>query len=158
MYNGAEMKTNDCINTNCSLYGKCNLGDNCQFYNGTKKKENKYHAEKCEYNGEVFDSRKEMDRYIQLKLLERCGQVSNIRRQVKYELIPAQREEDKIGKRGGVLKGNVIEKSVVYRADFVYTDRNGDEIVEDVKGIRTKEYILKRKLMLYVHGIRVKEI
>lgn len=153
---------NDCTNINCSLYGKCNLGDNCYLYSGIKKKENKYHAEKCEYNGELFDSIKERDRFIQLKLLERCGQVSNIRRQVSYELIPAQREADKLGKRGGIKKGKTIEKAINYIADFVYVDRNGDEIVEDCKGYKIGGayalFVVKRKLMLYMHGIRVKEV
>lgn len=134
------------------------MGDNCEFYSGVKKKENKYHAEKCEYNGEVFDSKREREFYGQLKLLERCGQVSNIRRQVEYELIPAQREPDSIGKRGGVKRGKTIEAAIKYRADFVYTDRDGVEIVVDTKGFRTKDYILKRKMMLYFHNIRIKEV
>lgn len=149
---------NDCINTNCSLYGKCTLGENCILYSGKRKKESKYKAQKCEYNGEVFDSKHERDYYIQLKLLERCGQVSNIRRQVKYELIPAQREPDGVGKRGGVIRGKTIETACNYYADFVYLDRDGNEIVADTKGFRTKEYVIKRKLMLWIHGIKIMEV
>lgn len=53
----------------------------------------------------------------------------------------------------------LLERSVKYIADFVYTDKaTGQTVVEDTKGVRTKEYIIKRKLMLYLHGIRIKEI
>lgn len=148
---------NDCTNSNCSLYGKCNLGENCILYKG-KKKANKYQAQKTEYNGEMFDSKRELNRYIELNLLLRSGEISNLRRQVKYELLPTQREPNKIGKRGGEIQGKVIEHGVSYIADFVYEDKNGNIIVEDTKGMRTKDYILKRKMMLYFHGIRIKEI
>jgi len=73
-------------------------------------------------------------------------------------LIPAQREPDVIGVKGGVKKGKVIEKECSYIADFVYNDEDGDLIVEDTKGIKTKDYIIKRKLMLYVHGIKITEV
>lgn len=147
---------NDCTNTNCSLYGKCDLGDNCYLYKG-KKKTNKYQAKKCEYNGEVFDSIREKNRYIELKLLECVGEIKDLRRQVKFELIPAQREQVKIGKRGGIIKCKTIEKAVSYIADYTY-EKDGKLIVEDCKGMRTKEYVLKRKMMLYFHGIKIKEI
>lgn len=75
-----------------------------------------------------------------------------------FELIPTQREPDTIGKRGGVHKGKVIENGVNYVADFVYTDcRSGNQVVEDSKGMRTKDYIIKRKLMLWIHKIRILE-
>lgn len=155
------MKTNnDCINTNCSLYGKCNLGENCYLYKG-KKKANKYQAKKCEYEGEIFDSIKERDAWIDLKLLEKAGKIRNLRRQVEYELIPAQREPDRIGKRGGIIKGKTIEQAVIYRADFCW-EENGQEIVADVKGYKGggaySIFKLKRKLLLWRYGIRIKEI
>ena len=82
-----------------------------------------------------------------------------MRRQVKYILIPVQREPDTKGPRGGVKKGKVIEREVTYYADFVYKDlATGETVVEDTKGIRTHDYIIKRKLMLYVHGIRIREV
>ena len=91
-------------------------------------------------------------------LLERVGEIKDLKRQVKFELIPAQREPDTIGKRGGIHKGKVIENAVNYVADFVYTDcRSGEQVVEDSKGMRTKDYIIKRKLMIYRHGIRILE-
>lgn len=118
----------------------------------------KYGSKKVMYDGIVFDSKKEAHRYRELKLLERAGKIKDLEMQKAFELIPTQREPDTIGKRGGIKKGKVIENSVKYVADFVYTDENGKTVVEDTKGFRTKDYIIKRKLMLYVHGIRIKEI
>jgi predicted ATP-grasp superfamily ATP-dependent carboligase len=125
---------------------------------------NKYGNKKVVYLGEVFDSKREMYRYMDLKLLETCGAISNLRRQVVYELIPAQGEKStrvykKGRKKGQPIEGKIIEKAVTYRADFTYTDANTNEvIVEDAKGFRTKEWVIKRKLMLYVHGIKVREV
>lgn len=120
--------------------------------------QSKYKAKKTEVDGEKFDSVKESRRYTQLKLLERAGEISDLRRQVKYVLIPAQREPDTVGVRGGRIKGKLLEREVAYIADFVYKDKTGEEIVEDTKGFRTKEYVLKRKMMLYLHGIKIKEV
>lgn len=117
----------------------------------------KYGSKKVRIDGIVFDSKKEAARYCELKLLQRAGKIKNLELQKTFELIPAQREPDTIGKRGGVKKGKVIEKAVKYVADFVYTE-NGRTIVEDTKGFRTKDYIIKRKLMLYVHGIKIREL
>ena len=63
-----------------------------------------------------------------------------------------------MGKRGGVYPGKVIEQAVVYYADFVYLTREGKRIVEDVKGVRTPDFVIKRKLMLYIHKIKIKEV
>ena len=80
-------------------------------------------------------------------MLQRAGKISNLQRQVKYTLIPSQR-----------IDGKVVERECYYTADFVYRDTGtGKEIVEDSKGMRTKEYIIKRKLMLYKNGIRILE-
>lgn len=111
----------------------------------------KYGARKVEADGLVFDSRREYDRWCELKLLERAGEIRNLRRQVPYELIPAYWE-------GEGKNRKCIERAVSYRADFVYEDRDGKTHVQDSKGMRTKEYILKRKLMLHVHGIRIEEV
>lgn len=118
---------------------------------------NKYHSKKVEIDGIVFDSKKEARRYKELSLLERAGAISGLQRQVKYILIPAQREPDTVGARGGIHKGKTIEKECAYIADFVYLE-NGITVVEDTKGFKTKDYIIKRKLMLHVHGIRIREI
>ena len=117
----------------------------------------KYHNKKVEYDGIVFDSRKEAKRYSELSLLAKAGAITDLQLQVKFVLIPAQKEPDTIGKRGGVHKGKTLEKECSYVADFVYFE-NGQMVVEDTKGFRTTDYIIKRKLMLFVHGIRIKEI
>lgn len=118
---------------------------------------NKYHNRKHSAGGEVFDSAKEFRRWQELKLLEKAGEISELRRQVPFELLPVQREPDKIGPRGGRKPGRVIEREAVYIADFVYKDVNGREVVEDCKGMRTRDYLLKRKLMLFRFGIRIME-
>lgn len=118
---------------------------------------NKYHNKKVNVDGIVFDSVHEAKRYRELKLLEKAGAIQNLKRQVEYILIPALREPDTIGKRGGVIKGKVIERKVSYIADFVYT-KDGEIVVEDTKGFKTKEYILKRKMMLYFHKIKIREV
>ena len=125
---------------------------------------NKYGNKKVTIDGEVFDSKREYYRYMDLKFLERCGAISDLKRQVTYELIPAQREKStkvykKGRKKGQPIPGKVIEKAVTYIADFTYTDAStGETVVEDSKGFRTKEWVIKRKLMLYIHGIKVREV
>ena len=104
---------------------------------------NKYGAKKVTdpATGEVFDSKKEYYRWCELRLLQRAGKISDLQRQVKYELIPKQ-------------KG---ERACTYLADFVYKDSDGNTVVEDTKGVRTDAYRIKKKLMLWVHGIKIKE-
>ena len=113
-------------------------------------------------DGTVFDSHKEARRWEELLLLQRAGKISDLQRQVKYELIPAQYETyERYSKKGIRLKdgARLLERKVEYVADFVYTDaETGETIVEDSKGMRTKDYIIKRKLLLAVHGIRIKEV
>ena len=109
----------------------------------SKVKRNKYHAEKS--GG--YASRKEHRRANELKLLQRAGIIKHLREQVTYELIPTQRD----------VNGKVIERACSYVADFVYTDKDGNLVVEDTKGMRTEVYRIKRKLMLHVHGIRILE-
>jgi len=110
----------------------------------------------------VFDSKKEYRRYLELKTMEEAEVISELKRQVKYVLIPAQREPDTIGKRGGKIKGKLIERECSYVADFVYKDSQGNTVVEDVKGYRGggayEIFKIKRKLMLYLKNIRIKEV
>lgn len=95
-----------------------------------------------------YDSAKEAERARVLHLLEKAGKIRDLREQVRIELIPAQYKD-----------GKCVERKVEYIADFVYIDcTTQEEIVEDVKGVRTKEYVLKRKMMLWFHGIRIKEV
>jgi hypothetical protein len=117
----------------------------------------KYGSKKVTIDGITFDSQKEAKRFRELRLLERAGKVTDLKRQVTFLLIPCQYEPDTIGVRGGVKRGKLLEREVSYVADFVYTE-NGKQVVEDTKGFKTKDYIIKRKLMLYVHGIRIKEV
>ena len=128
----------------------------------------KYGNKKVEFDGKTFDSKKEANRYSELRLLERAGAISDLQTQVKFELIPAQK-----------INGKVVERAVTYVADFVYeipvtmeklySMKDGkigsfevqcspETVVEDTKGVKTKDYIIKRKLMLWVHGIQIKEI
>lgn len=99
-------------------------------------------------DGITFDSAKEAQRWQELKLLERAGQIFELQRQVPFVLIPKQ-----------VRDGKVVERPVVYKADFVYTE-NGEDVVEDVKSpaTKTREYIIKRKLLLWQFGIRIREV
>ena len=103
-------------------------------------------------DGVIHDSQREANRWVELNLLQRGGYIKNLQRQVKFVLIPKQVEY--VGK-----KAKVIERECSYIADFVYTDTKTEKtVVEDTKGMRTKDYIIKRKLMLYIYGIRIKEI
>ena len=108
----------------------------------------KYGNRKTERDGLKFDSRKEARRWTELSLLEDAGAIRNLQRQVRYELIPSQK-----------VDGKVAERPVHYVADFVY-EEDGKTVVEDAKSpaTRTPVYIVKRKLMLWVHGIRIKEV
>lgn len=113
---------------------------------GAHKKRAKYGNKKVTVDGILFDSEREAKRWMELRLLERAGVISALERQVPFELLPARRRSD--GK---------LEKNAVYIADFTY-HRDGRFIVEDAKGVRTKEYILKRKMMLAIHEIEIAEV
>ena len=108
---------------------------------------NKYHNRKIVREGETYDSVKEYRRAKELELLEKGGVIKDLKRQVRFEIIPSQRGED----------GKVVERAVTYVADFVYFD-DGKLVVEDTKGYRTKDYIIKRKLMRYLLGINIREV
>ena len=107
---------------------------------------------------------REGNRYRELKLLEKAGKISHLRRQVKFELFPAQYEIStekytRGAKKGQYKRGKLLERECAYIADFVYHDFASNEvIVEDTKGMRTKDYIIKRKLMLNRHGIKIREV
>jgi hypothetical protein len=127
----------------------------------------KYRNKKVTYDGIEFDSRKEARRYQELKLLERAGKIQGLELQKVFELIPAQYEatgeQYTKGKNKGLFKKRLVERAVTYKADFYYIE-NGKAVVEDIKGFvdpasgAFARYTIKRKLMLYVHGIRIKEI
>ena len=123
-----------------------------------KKSPPKYGNHSVVFNGIRFDSKKEADRFAYLSLLQRAGEITDLQRQVPFELIPTQREPDSVGKRGGIKRGKCIEKSCFYYADFVYKDKDGIVVVEDAKGLKTEVYKMKKKLMLYRHHIQIKEV
>lgn len=108
--------------------------------------QNKYHNQKVIVDGIKFDSKKEAKRYRELCLMKRAGVITDLELQKQYTLIPAQK-----------INGKVAERAVVYKADFVYKE-NGIQVVEDTKGVKTKEYIIKRKMMLWIYGIRIREV
>lgn len=119
----------------------------------------KYKNKKVCVNGLYFDSKKEANRYIKLLEKQQNGEISSLETQVKYVLIPAQFEPDKVGVRGGKIKGKCLERECAYFADFTYIDnQTGELVVEDTKGFKTADYKIKRKLVLWVHGIRIKEV
>lgn len=103
-------------------------------------------AKRTTVDGITFDSEKEAKRYIELKRMEEDGVISDLKLQPEYNLLPKQVDEN----------GRCLERPLSYRADFSYV-RDGKTIVEDVKGFRFPEYIIKRKLMLYFHGIQILE-
>lgn len=107
---------------------------------------NKYRSTLSIVDGIKFHSKKEAERYIALKYLEKQGTIKGLQRQVKFLLIPTQRDKN----------GKLLEKEISYYADFVYY-LHGEKIVEDTKGFRTAEYKLKKKMMLYFHGIEITE-
>lgn len=108
---------------------------------------NKYNNKKITRNGITYDSIKEYRRHLDLIFLEKTGKIKDLKRQVKFVLIPSQK-----------VDGKVVERPVTYIADFVYENEKGRVVVEDTKGVKTKDYIIKRKLMLWVHGIRIQEV
>ena len=105
-------------------------------------KQNKYHNKKVTIDGITFDSVKEGSRWQELKLMERAGEIVGLNRQVKIELIPKTK----------------LYRACFYVCDFVYFDkREGKTVYEDSKGMKTKEYLLKRKLLYWRHGIEILE-
>lgn len=100
-------------------------------------KQSKYRNQKVR----GYDSKREAKRADELAWLVKAGEITDLQQQVRFELVPKQDGE----------------RAVHYVADFVYTDKGGQRVVEDSKGHRTQVYNIKRKLMLSVHGIRILE-
>ena len=122
----------------------------------------KYGNRKTIVDGIEFDSAKEARRYTELKLLQRAGMIEELELQKVFELIPAQYEKfPRYGKSGIRLRDGerCLERNCVYIADFAYK-KDGQLVVEDTKSkaTKTKDYIIKRKLLLWRHGIRIKEV
>lgn len=117
---------------------------------------NKYHNRKVIVDGLKFDSIKEAKRWRELCLLYRAGEIGEVKRQVEFVLIPAQRYRDDSGKIH-------TERAVKYVADYTYRDaRSGKMIIEDVKGYKGGQayavFKIKKKLMRFIHGLEVREV
>ena len=119
---------------------------------------NKYHAKSVVIDGIKFPSGKEGERFLYLRELEKRGEIANLRRQVRFELLPAAykdvvkhlKTKDKVVRR-------LFLNPVAYVADFVYK-KDGQTVVEDTKGYKTPEYIIKKKMMYALKGIEIQEI
>lgn len=114
-------------------------------------RQNKYGNRKTEVDGIVFDSKHEAMRWIELKYMERAGLIRDLKRQVKFCLVPTLEGEGK----------KIKQRAVYYLADFEYWEKTADcwkHVVEDAKGVRTDVYKLKKKLMLWRHGIEIREV
>ena len=122
------------------------------------QKESKYRNEKVEYDGMTFDSKRERDRYIVLKDAERQGIISDLVCQPKFTLLPAQYHEETVQLK---TKVKTVRKcdflATTYTGDFQYI-KDGNVVVEDVKGMVTPEYKLKEKMMLFFHKIRIRRV
>ena len=144
-----------CARKRCSNYSAdgCSLWTDCPLFRAGKaqKRPSKYRAQKVSVCGMEFDSKKEAHRWFVLRGKEQAGEIQALRRQVEFVLIPAQKIR---GRKGG-------ERPISYIADFVY-ERDGKTVVEDVKGYKRggayAVFVMKRKLMLYIHGIVVSEV
>lgn len=108
----------------------------------------KYGNRKTFVGTELFDSQHEADRWVELTLLQKAGEITDLKRQVPFLLIPEIKSDS----------GKVISRKTQYIADFVYTNKDGKQVVEDAKGYRTEVYNLKKKILLWRYGILVKEV
>ena len=114
--------------------------------NANASTKSKYHSRKQPIDGYVFASKREAQRYSELKMLEKAGEISNLELQKRFELIPSQR-----------IGGKVVERPCYYVCDFAYCE-GGKQVIEDAKGMKTEVYKIKKKLMLYKYGITIKEV
>lgn len=114
-----------------------------------KSRNNKYGNRKCSVDGFTFDSVKEMNRYVDLKFMLLAHEISDLELQKEYELQPAFRDNN----------GKMV-RPIYYRADFVYKDKDGNTVIEDVKSEATKNdavYKIKKKMMAY-RGLTITEV
>ena len=127
-------------------------------------KKQKYNTRKIVYDGITFDSKDEIRRYNELLILQRAGEIHDLKYHEQFELIPAQYETvERYSKTGKRLKDGVklVERAAVYTSDFsYYLTATGEKIVEDVKCEKTKTeaYVLRRKLIYKIYGIKIKEV
>ena len=123
------------------------------------KRKAKYGNKKAKANGRVFDSRTERGRYHTLQTLEKAGEISDLRLQVPFEIIPAIYETVEVQLKTKTKQvQKLVQRASHYVADFVYKDKDGNMVVEDSKGFKTPEYLLKKKMMRAFLGITIKEV
>lgn len=126
-----------------------------------RQKGRKYNNKKVEYNGILFDSKKEKDRFVFLKDAEEQGLISNLQRQVKFELIPAIKEKYiKHLKTKEKECERTVQLAISYTCDFQY-EKDGVMVVEDIKpspALIPKEFVLKEKLFRYKYGFSIKRV
>lgn len=124
----------------------------------SRKGGNKYHANAVTIDGIKFPSGKEAERWLFLREAEKRGEISGLQRQVKFELLPSFYKEEIVHlKTKDKIKRRLFQNPVSYIADFVY-QKDGQTVVEDTKGFRTKEYVIKKKMMYALKGIEIQEI
>ena len=109
---------------------------------------NKYRAKKVAIGDEKFDSKAEYRRFLNLSAMEDVGKISELKRQVPFILAPSVKFDGE----------NRAKPPLKYVADFVYIDSNGNQVVEDVKGMETPEFRIKRHLMVSVHGVQIRVV
>lgn len=123
----------------------------------------KYGNKKVEYEGAMFDSKKELQRFLVLKDAEKDGFITNLQRQVRFQLVPAVTEEYEVElKTKTVTKTRTAQRAIYYTCDFQY-EKDGELVVEDVKSApvmtkNDKAYQLRKKLLFAFHGIKIKEV
>ncbi|MGN0929859.1 MAG: DUF1064 domain-containing protein [Alphaproteobacteria bacterium] len=127
----------------------------------SRYKKNKYKNKKVCFGGDTFDSKRELNRYLVLKDAEQRGVITDLQRQVTFELIPPITQDYiKHLKTKDKVVTKVIQRAINYTSDFTYY-KNGEYVVEDCKispKLKPKEYALKYKMMFALKGIRIKEV
>lgn len=147
MTNALRLSLKDLVNLRDRVAARATLNEMRDNPAERKKRDSKFGNTQVVDGGIKFDSKAEHKRWQYLAMLEKAGEIRNLRLQVPFLLIPATKRPS-----GG------FEREVKYLADFSYTTKAGEYVVEDVKGMSPDVYILKRKLMLFVFGIEVREI
>lgn len=118
------------------------------FRRSTSTSKSKYKNKKVTTVFGKFDSGREADRFEKLVLMERAGLISNLRRQVVFELAPAVKFDREDRKK----------RPLTYKADFVYDNEFNEEVIEDAKGKITAEYRIKKHLMKALLGKEIREV
>jgi len=147
MNNALRLTQDQLTNLQARIAGRATLNEMRDSPTERKKRDSKYGNTQVTDAGIKFDSKAEHKRWQYLVMLEKAKEIKDLKLQVPFVLIPAQ-----VRPSGG------IERAMTYIADFAYLTRAGAYVVEDVKGVSTDTWIIKRKLMLFVFGIEVMEI